>query len=313
MGFDVVGLGCSALDYLGVVPRCPRLDEKIEMLNFTRQGGGPVATALVALSRLGASTSYVGKVGDDEAGKFILREFEKEGVDTSGVVIEKGASSLVAFCVAEKNTGKRTIFWHRGTCSGLDPRELNKQLILSAKFLHLDGHEIRAAIEAAKWAKAKKIDPVRHVDRTKSNGVKVVLDPDLNLPEMEELVKLTDILIAPSNFARDFTKEEDYSKAAEKLFALGPEVVVITLGEKGCLCRSGKGMFTKPAFRVKVVDTTGAGDVFHGAFVYGLLRGWDLEKTAEFSNAASAIKCTKLGGRAGIPTLKQVEDFLASR
>jgi len=268
------------------------------MLNFTRQGGGPVATALVTLSRLGSSTSYIGKVGDDEAGKFILKEFEKEGVDTSGVVIEKGASSLFAFCVAEKNTGKRTIFWRRGTCSELDPKELNKQLILSAEFLHLDGHEIKAAIQAAKWAKREKI--------------KIVLDPDVNPPEMEELIRLTDVLIVPSNFARDFTKEENYSKAAEKFFAFGPEVVVITLGEKGCLCKSNKGVFTRPAFKVKVVDTTGAGDVFHGAFIYGLLRGWDLEKTAEFSNAVSALKCMELGGRAGIPTLKQVEEFLAS-
>ena len=299
MGFDVVGLGCSALDYLGVVPRRPRVDEKIEMSDFTRQGGGPMATALVTLSRLGSSTSYIGKVGDDEAGKFILKEFEKEGVDTSGVIVEKDTSSLFAFCVVEKNTGKRTIFWHSGTCSELAPKELNKQLILSAKFLHLDSHEIRAAIQAAKWAKAEKI--------------KIVLDPDLNPPEMEKLLRLTDILIAPSDFARDFTGEEDYSKTAEKLFSLGPEVVVITLGEEGCLCKSREGVFVKPAFKVNVVDTTGAGDVFHGAFIYGLLRGWDLKKTAEFSNAVSAIKCMKLGGRAGIPTLEQVKEFLASR
>lgn len=297
MGFDVVGLGCSALDYLGIVSRYPCLDEKIEMLEFTRQGGGPVATALVTLSRLGASTSYIGKVGDDESGKFILEEFEKEGVDTSGVVIEKGVSSLFAFCVIEKNSGKRTIFWRRGSYSELDAKKLNKELILSARFLHLDSHEVNVSIQAAKWAKEKRI--------------KIVLDAELNSPEMKKLMKLTDIIIASSGFAQCFTKEKDYSKAAEKLFSLGPEVVVITLGEKGCLCRSREGSFTKPAFKVKVVDTTGAGDVFHGAFIYGLLRGWNLEKTAEFSNAVSAIKCMKLGGRAGIPTLEKVEEFLA--
>jgi len=116
-----------------------------------------------------------------------------------------------------------------------------------------------------------------------------------------------------SSFAQNFTKEKDYFKAAKKLFSQGPEIVVITLGEKGCLYKSCKETFTKPAFKVKVVDTTGAGDVFHGAFIYGLLKGWKLEKIAEFSNAVSAIKCTKLGGRAGIPTLKEVNELLAHR
>ena len=299
MRFDVVGLGCSALDYLGIVSHYPPLDVKIELLEFTKQGGGPVATALVTLSRLGVSTSYIGGVGNDEQGRFILEEFEKEGVDTRGVIIEKGASSLFAFCVIEKKSGKRTIFWKRGDYSQLDPKRLDKQLIISARFLHLDGHHIKAAMQAAIWAKERKI--------------KIVLDPDINPPEMKQLVGLTDIIIVSSDFARVFTGEKDSHKAAERLFSLGPEVVVITLGEKGCVCMSREGIFTRPAFRVKVVDTTGAGDVFHGAFIYGLLKGWSLEKTAQFSSAVSAIKCMKLGGRAGISSLGKVKEFLTSR
>ena len=299
MGFEVVGLGCSALDYLGIVSCYPPLDVKLELLEFSKQGGGPVATALVTLSRLGVSTSYIGRVGNDEQGRFILEEFEKEGVDTRGVIIEQGGSSLFAFCIIEKSSGKRTIFWKRGNYSQLDLERLDKQLVLSARFLHLDGHHIKAAIQVAIWAKEKKI--------------KIVLDPDINPPEMKQLVGLTDIIIASSDFARAFTREKDCSKAAERLFSLGPEVVVITLGQKGCLCVSREGVFTRAAFRVKVIDTTGAGDVFHGAFIYGLLKGWNLEKTAQFSSAVSAIKCMKLGGRAGIPTLEKAKEFLASR
>jgi len=299
MKFDVVGLGHSAVDYLGVVPRYPALDEKIEMLEFAKQGGGPVATALVTLSRLGASTAYIGKVGDDDFGKFILEEFKKEGVDTRGVIVEKGASSLFAFCVIEKNTGKRTIFWSTGRRSEINPGKLNKELIVSAKFLHLDGHETEAAIQAAKWAREK--------------NIKIILDPDIISPGIEELISLSDVVIASSSFVQNFTGEESYSEGAEKLFSLGPEIVVVTLGEKGCLCKSKDGIFTKPAFKVKVIDTTGAGDVFHGAFIYGLLKRWDLEKIAEFSNAVAAIKCTKLGGRAGIPNLEEVNKFLSRR
>lgn len=293
--FDVIGIGHSAADFLGVVPYYPSIDERIRIMEFSRQGGGEAATALVTLSRLGATTSFVGKIGDDDFGRFILTEFGKEKVDTSHIVVEKGAFSLFAFCIIDKESGKRTIFWYKGM-KPLMPEELDEEFILSAKILHLDQYEIEADIEAAQ--------------RFKEAGKTVVLDIDTINPPLERLVKLVDVVIGSEVFAKNFTSNNNYFEAVERISSLGPKVVVITLGAKGCLCKSNGNTFIQPTFEVDVADTTGCGDVFHGAFIYGLLQKWDLKRIAIFSNAVAAIKCTKIGGRAGIPTLKEVEEFL---
>ena len=148
--FDVVGLGASACDFLGVVPHFPAMDERLRMLEVSRQGGGEAATAMVTLTRLGMKASYVGKVGDDEMGKFIIDEFRKEGVDTSHVVVKKGGLSVFAFAIVDKETGKRTILWHK-QLKLLAPDELDEEFMLSAKILLVDYHEPEAAITAARW------------------------------------------------------------------------------------------------------------------------------------------------------------------
>jgi len=293
--FDVIGLGACAFDFLGIVPFYPSLDERVRMLELHRQGGGEAATALVTLSRLGVRTSFVGKIGDDETGRFILDEFEKEKVDTSHIVIERGGSSILAFCVIDKKTGKRTILWHK-RMKPLLPGELDKEFMLSANVLHLDQHEPEAAIAAAHWFREA--------------GSKVVLDIDKVDSRLERIVGLVDVLICSEVFAKSFGRENDYFDAAEKIASLGPKTIVITLGEKGCLCKSVTTVFLQRAFEVDVVDTTGSGDVFHGAFIYGILQDWSLRKIAEFSNAVAAMKCTRVGGRAGIPSRTQVDRFL---
>jgi ribokinase len=293
---DVIGIGHCAVDFLGLVPYYPSLDEKIRITELRRQGGGEVATALVTLSRLGATTSFIGKIGDDDLGNFILTEFKKEKIDISHIIVEKGASSLCAFCIIDKVSGKRTIFWYKDM-KPLKKEELDKEFILSGKILLVDYHEPEAAIIAAEWFKRV--------------GKTVVLDIDTINPQLERLVKSVDVVIGSEIFARNFAID-DYFSAAEKVASLGPRIVVFTLGEKGCLCYTKEDKFIQPAFEVNVVDTTGCGDVFHGAFVYGLLRGWNLRKIAIFSNAVAAMKCTKIGGRAGIPSIKEVEGFLKS-
>ncbi len=293
--FDAIGLGACSFDFLGIVPFYPSLDERVRMLELHRQGGGEVATALVALSRLGVRTSFVGKIGDDETGRFLVDEFEKENVDTSHIVIEKGGSSILAFCVIDKHTGKRTILWHK-RMKPLLPCELDKEFMLSAEMLHLDQHEPEAAVAAAHWFREA--------------GKKVVLDIDKVDSRLERLVGLVDVLICSEVFAKSFGRDNDYFDAAEKIASSGPETVVITLGEKGCLCRSKENAFVQPAFEVNVVDTTGCGDVFHGAFIYGVLQDWRLREIARFSNAVAAIKCTRVGGRAGIPSRTEVDRFL---
>ncbi|MCG2767392.1 MAG: PfkB family carbohydrate kinase [Chloroflexota bacterium] len=296
--FDVVGLGCCAWDYLAVVEEYPPIDTKTDTASFSEQGGGPTATALVTLARLGAKTLFVGKVGDDVRGRLIVEQLEAEGVDVTQVRIEKDKSSRLSFSIVERKTGKRTIVSAVGSVSPLAPEDLDRKTITSGRILHVDGHQMEAAIHAAKWA--------READ------VKVILDAGSFRPGMEALVKLADYVVASETFALNFTSEGCVREAARKLFHEGQAAVVVTTGDKGGFCVSDGGEFAYPTFRVEVVDTTGAGDVFHGAFDYGILRGWDLEEVVRFSSAVAALKCRELGGRAGIPSLNQVRRFLTS-
>ena len=292
---EVIGIGVSIVDHLIVIPSFPVEDTKMRAVSCVRQGGGPAATAIVALAKLGVKTAYISRIGNDEAGRLIKEDLKQYGVITDYIVEQRNVSTPVAFVLVNETNGKRTIIWNKETFS-TQPVKLDKKLISSAKFLHLDGHYPEIAFEAVKTAK--------------NSGVKVSLDAGDVYPEIDKLISLTDILITSNNFPSDFLGEADLDKAAKELFEMGPEIVVITLGEDGCLCISKKGIFRQPAFKVNVVDTTGAGDAFHGAFIYGLLKKWNIQKTAEFSCAVAAINCAKLGGRIGLPTKRETENFI---
>ena len=296
--FDVVGLGYCAVDYLGIVPRYPGLDEKVRLTEFARQGGGLVATAMAAVGRLGGRTSYIGKVGDDDFGRFTIAELQKDGVDTTPVVIQPGASTQFAFIAVDQATGKRTIFW---TTSGimLEPEEIRREDVIAGKVLQVDAHYPLAAIRATAWANEA--------------GIPVVMDAGTLREGSHELAERTDYLITSALFAKQFTGEDDPEKAARAMFTGRRKLSVVTMGDKGCVCVTEEGAFHQPAFEVEVVDTTGAGDVFHGAFSFGLAKGWPVREIIEFASAVAALKCTKLGGRAGIPTYQQTLDFIRDR
>ncbi len=299
--YDVVGLGCACVDFLGVVPYMPGLDDEIQMLAASRQGGGEVATALVALARLGSTTSYVGQVGDDPSGDLIATEFEQYGVDTSHLLVERGATSQTSIVLVDDESGKRTILGVPFTASEIAPDQIRPGFVEEARYLLLDGTARQAALEAAR--------------RARRAGVPVVLDADVLAldSEIELLLELTDILIPSKSFSQRFTGTEDAEKAIGAFRAFGSSIILITLGEEGCVCHADGDTFHTPIFEVDVVDTTGAGDVFHGAFVRGLLQDWQLAQTVEFAAAVAAIKCAKLGGRAGIPDAAETAEFLASR
>ncbi len=299
--FDVVGLGCACVDFLGVVPYMPGLDDEIQMLAASRQGGGEVATALVALARLGSTASYVGQIGDDPSGDLIATEFEQYGVDTSHLLVERGATSQTSIVLVDDESGKRTILGVPFTASEIAPDQIRPGFVEKARYLLLDGTARQAALEAAR--------------RARSAGVPVVLDADVVAldSEIEALLDLTDILIPSKSFSQRFTGTENVEKALETFRTFGASIILITLGEEGCVCHADGDTFHTPIFEVDVVDTTGAGDVFHGAFVRGLLQDWELPQTVEFAAAVAAIKCAKLGGRAGIPTAEETASFLAGR
>ena len=296
MNYDVVGLGQCCIDYLGVVEHYPDVNEKEEVNNLTVQGGGPVATAMVTLSRLGASTAFIGKISDDYFGDLIKDGLTSESVSIDHIIVEKDKSSQFAFIVIEKETAKRTVLWSRATVTPLRPEEINKNVINTAKVLLLDGLMKEGSIVAAECAREA--------------GVTIVVDAGSKREGALALVNLSDYFIASEDFARQFSHGNDPKTVAMELLGLGAKTVIITLGEKGSICVSPESYFYQPAFKVKAVDTTGCGDVFHGAFLFGLLQKWDLRETIRFASAAAALKCREIGGRTAIPDLREVEGFL---
>jgi sulfofructose kinase len=294
--YDCVGLGVNAVDFLSILDLYPGLDDKVDVVKSSVQGGGPVPTAMVTLARLGAKVAYVGKVGDDADGELVRWQLEKEGVDTRWIIVEKKIKTSRAYIWVDKETGKRTVALDRDKENRLSGKELGFLKSISIKFLHLDGREPKINILAAEWAKRQ--------------FAQVCLDVGSLRKGAEKVFPYVDHLIVSRRFACGFTGASDPYLACSELMETGCETSVVTIGEKGCICGTEREMFHSPGFKVKVVDTTGAGDVFHGAFIYGLLKKWSLRKTAEFANACAAIKCRKLGGRAGIPTLEEVNSFL---
>ena len=294
---DFVGLGFCSNDYLALLPEIP-IDGKVQMLEHLVQGGGPAATATVAAARLGVSTAFCGTVGDDEPGKWIKRDFEAEKVDTRHLVMRRGRTSPIAYCWIDQPTGKRSVAWTRGDLPELKGEEVNLELVRNAKILHLDGHNPAAALTAAKEARR--------------NNIPVLLDAGTLRDGVRELLPYVTILIASELFARQYSGEDDLKKAIFKLAEVGAEVTGVTMGKEGSMTLDNGKILHCPAFRIDPVDTTGAGDVYHAGFGVRYLETHDLMDCMRFASAVSAIKCLKLGGRAGIPTRAQVDEFLKS-
>jgi len=292
----VAGIGQCSLDYIAVVDIFPQVDTKNEVLEWYEQGGGPVATALVALSRLGIPCKFSGIIGDDYAGKAIEQSLIKEGIDVSHLIKREPAISQLAFIVIEKGTAKRTIFWKRPSGKPLQQEELRNDFLKGIDFLLLDGLMKDVSLYAAKKAKAL--------------NTPVMLDAGKARPGMLEIARLSDYVVASEEFAKDLGWHLDSDILKMEKEKLRVKVITVTLGERGSITISDDQVFQTPAFMVRAVDTTGAGDVFHGGYIYGLLRGWSLKDTVIFASALAAMKCTKIGGRAGIPQLSEVKEFL---
>jgi len=255
-----------------------------------------VATALVALSRWGVKTKYIGKVGDDELGQFSVHSIRQEGVDVSSVTIEPNATSQFATIIVDGSTGDRAILWNREDRLMYREGELRKEAVCCGKLLHLDGHDIHAAIQCMRWAKEE--------------GIPTVIDLDKVEPLTSELVKEIDFLITSSRFPGFYTGISDQKKAFLKLQKQTRGFLCTTLGHSGAMAWVNGEFFCAEGFKVKALDTTGAGDVFHGGFICGLLQNWEVEKMLRFANAVAALKCLDLGGRRGIPTLEKTKEFM---
>jgi sugar/nucleoside kinase (ribokinase family) len=295
--FDAVALGLNAADHLIVVPHYPGFNSKVELLSHTLAAGGQCATAMVALARLGMRTRYIGKIGSDDLGEFQIHSLESEGVECGGVRIEDGAESQTAFILIDEASGERTVIWHRDERLMIEADEVDRAAVTSGRVLLLDGHNVAASIAAARYAR--------------DAGVPTVLDIDNIYAGSDKLFPLIDFLVSSTSFPLRMTQETDLQTALRKLQdRTGSIFVAATLGQDGVLAYFHGRFIHSPAFTVDCKDTTGAGDAFHGGFIYGLLAGLSVEETLRFANAVAALKCRAIGARTALPTLAEVNDLL---
>jgi sulfofructose kinase len=298
---DVVGLGLATIDIMTLVPKLPGRDEVFRAHSILLEGGGPVATALVAAARLGATTAYLGPIAPTTWGALTRAGLEREGVDTSQAPTRASGEQAVSVILVDEGTGQRSILYHSGEIEDLAPAEVPADLIASAKALHLDGVHLEAACHAAEIARQA--------------GVIVSFDGGAGelWAGAERLLPLVDLMVVARRFAEQHTGQADPLQAGPALLeTYRPRQVVITDGARGCWYWAAHGnaaqRIHQTAFAVDVVDTTGAGDVFHGAYLYAFLQDWPARRCLAFAAATAALKCRALGGRAGIPTRQQVEE-----
>ncbi len=294
---DVVGIGSAVFDILMTADRFPDEDTKLQGNETKLQGGGPCATGLVAMSKLGVKTAYMGTLGDDMYGDFIRTAFDKYGVDHSCVRTVPGAQSFHSFVLLNLSRASRTCVWNKGTLTPPTAEDVDLEILKNAKFLHLDGHHLECAIYAAKKAK--------------EFGVTVSLDAGGVYVGIDRLLPLVDVLIPSEGFAKTITKCKRAEDAAAKLWeTYHPKTLIVTQGSRGgFIWEDGKAV-RYPVFPVNAVDSNGAGDTFHGAFVAASVKGMSTMEAATFASATSALKCTRFGAQEGIPGYKEVLEFM---
>lgn len=300
---DVLTVGLNSIDLLAVVEGHPSANAKTQMLHYAELPGGQSASAASALARLGLKTAYIGRIGDDDFGRRGLASLRNEGVDVSHVVTVPGATSQFAVILVDRLSGTRTVIWNRHPGLAMSPADVHVDDVANARVLHVDCHETAAVAFAASEARRA--------------GTRTVIDVEKVRPGIDRLLRDIDVIIAAEAFPEEFTGKPSLGAALEALqHETGAPVVCVTLGEEGSLCRCGGREIATPAFRLPVVDSTGAGDVFRSGFIAGWLHLGDqaeLEDVLRWANAVAALKCRGLGARAACPTLPELHAFLASR
>jgi sulfofructose kinase len=299
--FDAVGFGLNAVDHLVVVPRYPAFDTKTRLLERAQSAGGQTASAMVGLARLGARTAYAGRFGSDAEGIFGLQTLRDEGVNVERAEVIEGARTQVAYIIIDARTGERTIIWDRDEQLAYRADETPAGFATRGRILHLDAHDPRACARLAREARAA--------------GTIVSADIDNVYEGLPELLPHLDLLISSSEFPRRLTGLTDERAAlVEVKTRLCPDALVgMTLGARGAVLYHEGRFVESPAHAVPggCRDTTGAGDAFHAGFLHAMLRGDDVETALRTATAVAALKCRALGARAGLPTRRELEDFVA--
>lgn len=297
---DVLAVGLNSIDLLAELDGHPAPNTKARLHALSERPGGQAASAAVAMARLALRVRYIGRFGDDEYGRRGLDSLAAEGVDASDAVIVPGASSQFAVILVDRTAGTRTVLWHRHAGLAMRPADVPPVAIAAARVLLVDCHETAAVTAAAEAARQA--------------GTRTVVDVEKVRPGIDRLLRSIDVVIAAEAFPSEYTGRRDLGTALAQLQTdTGAGVVCVTLGKEGSLCRAGGREFRTPAFRVPVVDSTGAGDVFRAGFIAAWLHGGDTADLAEslrWANAVAALKCRGLGARTTAPTLSELRDFL---
>lgn len=298
LSLDVLGLGESSVDHVNLLPAAPLARgtaSKLRISSAFDAAGGQIASMLAACTSLGLRAGYLGPLGNDENGRLIRTELERRGVDLSHVIV-RDAPARFAIILVDESTGERTVLWHRDP--GLDISEADiAPEVLTARVVHVDDVDERAAIRTAKMATER--------------GITVTSDLDRVTEHTAELVASVSIPIFAEHVPPTLTGERDPERALRKLRKHHAGLLCVTLGTAGSMALEGDRLIHVPAFSVHAVDTTGAGDVFRAGFVYGFLAGWPTLDVLKFANAAAAVSCTRLGAMSSAPALSEVEQMLA--
>ncbi|HEX4075912.1 MAG TPA: PfkB family carbohydrate kinase [Candidatus Acidoferrales bacterium] len=290
---DVVGIGINATDTIIRLPHFPALDSKVEVISSEMMPGGQVASAIVACRRWGLRARYVGKIGEDAAAQLQMDEMENEQVETRWI-IAPGRESQASYILVDESTGERTVLWKRDASIALWPGDLKREWVWDARILLIDGHDTDASATAARWAKQQELE--------------VVGDFDNRYPGVEAVLEHTDYPITSKDFPERLTGEKDLLKSLPQIFErFRCRLIGATLGRCGVLAWDGKRFLVCPGFQVDTVDTTGAGDIFHGAFVYGLAQKQPIEEILQFACAAAALNCMAPGARGNIAPLAEIQ------
>lgn len=296
MGIDVVGVGSVVIDRKSTVSSIPKLDEIVLAYDHYFHMGGPVANALATLQRLGTQTQFMGKLGDDEYGNMIADTMAAEGIDTSRLELDKDERTGFATVMVDRKTAKRSIFVFVGHLGSVPESCIDEGAIQNAKLLHVDT-DTPAAMKACRIAS--------------SAGVPISVDADGLFRGIEDVLNMATIFIPAQEIATQLTGNDNPIASGKQLLEkYNLDTVVVTRGVEGSVTFTADEMITADAFPVDAVDTTGAGGVYQGGYLYGYLQGWPLEKTAQFANAAAGLMISGMNGWDDIPTLDQVEAMI---
>lgn len=297
--FDAVGFGLNAVDHLIVVPEYPEFDTKVRLIEHQQSAGGQTATAMVALRRLGLNTAYAGRFGSDQEGRFGLETLLADDVNVEFAEVVEGARNQIAFITIDGRSGERTIVWDRDDRLAYKREEAPVEFGPLGRVLHLDAHDPPACVHLAQAAK--------------ESGTIVSADIDNVYEGLLELLPLIDIMIGSKEFPRRVTGIADEREALIELHArFGCVIVGMTIGAAGAVVYCDGEFIESRGYAAPggCRDTTGAGDAFHGGFLYGFLTGEDLETSLQFANAVAALKCSALGARTALPTKTELTSFL---